>query len=62
MTLASQIFTGKLVTERPEGMDYEAYRALRKLQNKTIKKLFKTKPMRRVANLMPLNKGYNLHY
>lgn len=62
MTKASELFTGKLLLERPEDMDFKLYKELVKLQNKTIKKLFKTKPMRRVANLMPVRRGYNLHF
>lgn len=62
MTKASELFTGKLLLERPEDMDFKLYKELVKLQNKTIKKLFKTKPMRRVANLMPVRLGYNLHF
>ena len=38
MTDAAKIFTGPLLLERPEGMDYDIYRKLIRLQNKTISK------------------------
>ena len=61
-TLASKIFTGTLLIERPEGMDFEVYKGLRRLQNKTLKRVLRKAPLRRVANLMPTRRGYNLHY
>lgn len=62
MTLASQIFKGELIVERPEGMDYDLYHELRRIQNKTIKKLFRRKPDRNIAKLITINPGYNKHF
>ena len=62
MTLASKIFTGPLLIERPEDMDYQLYRTLIRLQSRALKRVLRKAPLRRVANLMPTNRGYNLHY
>ena len=51
-TPAQLIFKNKeLLTSRPEGMEFPVYRELLAIQNHVIKKLFKHKPMRRVAQL-----------
>jgi hypothetical protein len=52
-TTAQLMFHNKdLIIERPEGMTQEEYKAVRYLQNSIIKKLFRHKPSRRIANLM----------
>lgn len=61
-TEAMKIFNGKeMLVERPSGMPFDVYRTFLREQSKLIKRLFKTKPMRRVARMMPVNPGYNLH-
>ncbi len=62
-TDAQEIFGGrKLINERPEGMSFESYKLVRYLQSKILKKLFTHKPSRRIAQLMPVRPGYNLHF
>lgn len=62
MTLAQNLFKGKqLLVERPPDMTYNEYRQLLAVQNRTIKKLFRHKPSRNIAKLMPLTLHYNLH-
>lgn len=52
-TAAMKLFGGKdLLLERPPDMTQEEYKMARYLQNSTIKKLFRHKPSRRIANLM----------
>ena len=62
MTRAQVIFKeGNLLTSRPSGMDFDSYKAALRLQNRIISKLFRHKPSRVVAGLMPIRAGYNLH-
>jgi hypothetical protein len=61
-TLASSIFHEKeLINERPEGMDFETYKAVRYLQSRMLKKLYRHKPSIKIARLMPIRYGYNQH-
>jgi hypothetical protein len=50
-----------IITKRPEGMEYGAYKFLRTHQKKVIDMLFKSKPSRKVQRLMPIRIGYNYH-
>ena len=59
-TPAQIIFSGKeLVTSRPVGMPYEAFKLFSNYQRKVIKRLFPKPSVRRIAALMPIKKGYN---
>lgn len=61
-TDAQEIFGGrKIINERPEGMSFESYKLVRYLQSKLIGKLFRHKPSRKIARLMPIRLGYNAH-
>lgn len=60
LSLAQQLFKDKnILTYRPEGMEYNVYRFLRKGQNKILKKLFASKPDPKIARLMETKRGYN---
>lgn len=63
MITPSQIlfYNKTILNERPENMSYEDYRVLRSHQSKIIKKLSRSKPSRKIAQLMPIRFGYNAH-
>jgi hypothetical protein len=61
-TPAQILFEGKeILNERPTGMDFTEYRLLRAYQSNIIKKLFRHKPSRKIAQSMPTRIGYNQH-
>lgn len=63
---ASQIFGGEnkeMITERLPGMTFKEYSFMRKIQNKTIKKLFPKSPDRDISRLMiPTIPSLHLQY
>lgn len=62
LTIAQRLFHDKdLINERPEGMPFEQYKAVRYLQSKMLKKMFRHKPDRRIVRLMEIRPGYNSH-
>jgi hypothetical protein len=50
------------LNERPEGMSFELYKALRKAQTRIRKSKSTHKPSRKIAALMPTRIGYNQHF
>jgi hypothetical protein len=61
-TVAQYLFKDKqILTARPEGMDYQQYKALLTMQNRMIRKATASKPSYKIMRLMPLRYGYNEH-
>ena len=53
-SLAARIFDGKtLLLERPSGMVFEEYKAMRRVQSKLLRELFKKPNDRRIGAAMP---------
>lgn len=50
-----------ILTKRPEGMEIEEYKILRRIQTEVMKQLIKRPPSRRISSLMPTRIGYNYH-
>ncbi len=62
LTPALVIFKDKsILTERPEDMDYESYRNLRRITNKVISKLFKSPNNPKITSSMGIRINYNQH-
>ena len=54
--------TGAILNERPPGMTIEEYKVLLKIQRFVLRKKLRGRcPSRKIANLMPVRYGYNVH-
>jgi len=61
-TETSKIFSDKrILLERPEEMNMQEYKALRKVQTVAFKNMLRKSPIKRVAQIMPVRFGYNAH-
>lgn len=53
ITDAMKIFSQtRIILERPDGMNREEYRVIRKLQSEVLKKLFPKPPLRKLQGVM----------
>jgi glucan biosynthesis protein len=61
-TLAQKLFSNKeILTKRPKEMTFEEYKTIRYAQTQALKLLIRNKPDRKIGQLMPLRRGYNIH-
>lgn len=62
-SVAQHVFRGKeILTKRPAGMDFLAYRILRSHQTKMINKIFAKDPNPKIQQMMGIRRGYNQHF
>lgn len=60
---AQHIFRGKeILTARPKGMDFLAYKILRSHQRKMIDKIFAKDSDLKISQAMGIRRGYNQHF
>lgn len=53
---------GSILTYRPEGMAFDDYKSLMRIQRLVLRKKLRGRcPNKRIANLMPVRFGYNAH-
>jgi hypothetical protein len=56
------IAPGAILTYRPDGMKFEDYRSLLRIQRLVMRKKLRGRtPDRKIAQMMPVRFGYNAH-